>query len=74
MNVEHIKDLLDDGGSVTLGAVGHVGCAAIASDGHNCLAMLVIGGGESLEDLLTRLDEAIRTALEDEVFTDEING
>ncbi|MCA9755617.1 MAG: hypothetical protein KDA27_07430 [Candidatus Eisenbacteria bacterium] len=74
MNLKHVTNLLDDGGSVTLGAVGPVGCAAIASDHHNCLAMLVRGGGESLEDLLTRLDEAIRTAVEDGFFSDEING
>ena len=74
MNLKHIAELLNGEGSVTLGAIGPVGCAAVASDGNNCLAMLVRYAGESLEDLLTRLDEAIRAAVEDEVFTDEING
>jgi len=74
MNLKHIAELLNGEGSVTLGAIGPVGCAAVASDGNNCLAMLVRYAGESLEDLLTRLDEAIRAAVEDEVLTDEING
>jgi hypothetical protein len=35
--------------------------------------MLVRRPRESLEDLLTRLDEAIRMAYEEEQYTDEIN-
>jgi predicted RNase H-like HicB family nuclease len=38
------------------------------------LAALVRRRGESLEDLLTRLDEALERRWEDDEFIDEING
>ena len=44
-----------------------------ATDGHNCLAMLVRRRGETLTQLLTRLDLAIAKALTEDIFTDEIN-
>jgi hypothetical protein len=46
---------------------------AIATDGHNTLAMLKRREGETLAQLLTRLDLAIGKAFTEEVFTDEIN-
>ena len=42
--------LVDGEGEITIGRVGRVRCAAVASDGHNALAMLVRRRGESLED------------------------
>jgi hypothetical protein len=45
----------------------------VAADEHNSLAMLVRHRGETLAQLLTRLDQAIAKALYDDVFTDEIN-
>lgn len=50
-----------------------VGCIAVASDQHNALAMLVRRKGETLAQLLTRLDQAVAKALDEEIFTDEIN-
>ena len=38
------------------------------------IAALVRRRSESLEELLTRLEGAIESAWEDDVFTDEING
>jgi len=49
-------------------------CAAIASDEHNMLAALVGRRGESLPDLLDRLDAAVAKAYDEEIYTDEING
>jgi hypothetical protein len=69
-----IESLVDGEGEVTIGRVGRIRCAAMAADGHNALAMLVRRSGESLEELLTRLDEAIRLAVEEDAYTDEING
>jgi hypothetical protein len=69
-----IEWLVDGEGEITLGRVGRVRCAAVAADGHNALAMLVRRPGESLEDLLARLDEAIRLAVDEDTYTDEING
>lgn len=69
-----IEWLVDGEGEITIGRMGGISCAAVASDGHNALAMLVRRRGESLEDLLTRLDDAIRLAVEEDTYTDEING
>jgi hypothetical protein len=68
-----IEWLVDGEGEITIGRAGRIRCAAIASDGHNALAMLVRRPQESLEDLLARLDEAIRLAVEEDTYTDEIN-
>jgi hypothetical protein len=46
---------------------------ATPTDGHNCLAMLVRRRGETLTQLLTRLDLAIAKAFTEDIFTDEIN-
>jgi hypothetical protein len=71
---KNIDWLIRGEGDITIGRVGPIRCAATAADGHNALAMLVRNPRESLEDLLTRLDEAIRLALEENIYTDEING
>ena len=56
MKLENIDDLIDGNGQVTLGAIGPVQCAAVATDGTQALAMLVRRDGESLAALLRRLD------------------
>jgi len=48
--------------------------AAAASQGSHCLAMLVRDEGETLMDMLSRLDTAIEDALERDTYVDEING
>ena len=68
----HIAELIIDG-EITVGTLVPVGCVAIASDGHITLAMLKRREGETLAQLLTRLDLAIGKAFTEEVFTDEIN-
>lgn len=65
--------LVDGEGEITIGRLGDIRCAAVAADGHHPLAMLVRRPGESLHDLLTRLDRAIRDAAEGDDFIDEIN-
>jgi ribosome assembly protein YihI (activator of Der GTPase) len=69
-----IEWLVDGEGEITIGRMGGIPCAAVAADGHNALAMLVRRRRESLDDLLTRLDDAIRLAVEEDTYTDEING
>ena len=71
--LENIDWLISNGGEVSLGAFGPVSCAAVASDEGGSLAMLRRRDGESLYQLLVRLDTAIDRALETEEFTDEIN-
>jgi hypothetical protein len=68
----HIADLINFG-DITVGVIEPVGCVATATDGHNCLAMLVRREGESLHELLIRLDLAIAKAFVDDIFTDEVN-
>ena len=61
-------------GQISIGAIKPIACAAIASDEHNMLAALLRRPHETLQQLLERLDRAVQLALEDEVFTDEINA
>ena len=51
-----------------------VGCVATACDEDRSLAMLVRRKGETLIQLLARLDQAIDKACNDDIFTDEINS
>jgi hypothetical protein len=69
----HIADLISEG-EITIGEMYPVGCVAVATDGHNCLAMLRRRDGETLGQLLTRLDQAIAKALDEDIYTDEINA
>ena len=63
-------------GSVSLGSLGiaSLGCTAVASDEHNMLVALVRRSGETLHQLLDRLEQALGPAIDDQVFVDEING
>jgi hypothetical protein len=69
----NIAELIADG-EITLGELHPVGCVATATDGHNSLAMLKMRRGETLLQLLTRLDKAIAKAVHEDIFTDEINA
>lgn len=61
-------------GAITIGLIPPVKeCVAIAHEGRTTLAMLKRQKGESLAQLLTRLDLAIARAHTDDVITDEIN-
>lgn len=60
-------------GEITIGVLRPVGCVATATDEHNCLAMLNRRRGETLVQLLARLDQAVEKALTEDVYTDEIN-
>lgn len=68
----HLADLITYG-EITVGVHRPIGCIATATDGDNCLAMLVRRRGETLAQLLTRLDQAIDKALTEDVYTDEVN-
>lgn len=62
--------------NITLGAINHssLGYTAIANDEHNMLVALVREDGETLHQLLDRLERALGPAIDDQVFVDEING
>ncbi len=72
LHLPHIADLINDG-EITVGVLRPVGCVAVANDGDSTLAMLVRREGETLVQLLTRLDLAIAKAYDEDIFTDEIN-
>lgn len=72
MHLPNIESLIEDG-EITVGVIRPVGCVAIANDGHNSLAMLKRRKGETLQQLLVRLDQAIAKAENEGKYTDEIN-
>jgi hypothetical protein len=70
----NIEWLIANRGSITIGDIGaDVGCVAAAADPHLCYAMLAQRDGESLLELLSRLDRAVETAAESSITVDEIN-
>ena len=71
-SLPNIADLITYG-EITIGVLRPVGCVATASDEDRTLAMLVRRRGETLAQLLTRLDQAIDKALTEDIYTDEIN-
>jgi hypothetical protein len=60
-------------GQITLGNVRPVGCVAVAHDGRQTVSMLLRRDGETVSQLLTRLDVAIAKALTEGIRTDEVN-
>lgn len=72
MSLPNIAELIGYG-EITVGVLDPVGGVAIASDEDRTLAMLVRRRGETLLQLLARLDQAIDKALTLGIFTDEIN-
>jgi hypothetical protein len=70
----NIEWVIANRGSITIGHIGvDVGCVAAAADPHLCYAMLAKRDGETLLELMGRLDRAIATASETSVTIDEIN-
>jgi len=72
-----IEEFLDtEEGSITLGAINRssLGYTAVASDEHDMLVALVRNRGETLHQLLDRLERALGPAIEDQVYVDEINN
>jgi hypothetical protein len=72
LSLANIAELVTHG-KVSIEMLRPMGCVAIANDDDNTLAMLVRSKGETLIQLLARLDQAIDKAYSEDVFTDEIN-
>ena len=60
-------------GQITIGKISPIGNVAIATNGQKTIAMLRQRPGDALLDVLQRLDEAVKKAIETGVYTDEIN-
>lgn len=73
-SLENIEQLIDGAGQITIGAIEPVHCGAIAAEGRRPLAMLVRRDGETLLQLLKRLDAAIDLAHEQATCVDEVNN
>lgn len=73
LSLPNIEALIEDG-EITVGVMQPVGAVAVATDGHNALAMLRRRDGETLIEVLIRLDDAIGQAFDGGDFIDEINS
>jgi hypothetical protein len=71
-SLQHIEDFINYG-QIVVGIMKPVGCVAVAGQGRQSVATLRRREGETLKQLLTRLDIAIARAAADDVFTDEVN-
>jgi hypothetical protein len=72
-DLPYVEELIELGG-ISIGIVPPLReCVAVVHEGRNTLAMLKRRKGESLAQLLSRLNLAIARARTDDVFTDEIN-
>ena len=69
----NLQDLIDCGGDITIGYRASVGGVAAAMQERQVCAMLRVANDEPLPDILDRLDVGVARAVEDEIFTDEIN-
>jgi hypothetical protein len=69
----NIEWLLAERGAITLSEISPVGCVAAAADNDICYAMLARRDGETVLELLHRLDKAIADASENNTTIDEVN-
>lgn len=69
-----IEALIADRGGITIGAIDPIPCAATAADEHGTLAMLARRKGETVQDLLDRLEQALDHYWTNEESIDEVNG
>jgi hypothetical protein len=73
-SLPNIEYLVDGNGEITIGRIGPIHCAVTAVDDDMTYAQLVRRNGETLEQLLVRLERAIKMAKEEEIVIDEINN
>lgn len=70
----HIEWFLENGGNISIGDIDPIKYTAVAADEHTMLAALVRRKNETFTELMSRLDHAVDLAVNQETFTDEING
>ena len=73
-----LEAFLESGeGDISLGRIDYVPTlrhTAVVSDEYNMLVALVRRPGETLHQLLDRVEQALGPAIEDQAFVDEINA
>lgn len=69
-----LQDFIDNGGQISIGRIAPIPCAAVANDDHVMYVAILKRKGESLVQLIERLDRTLADCLENETTVDEING
>lgn len=65
--------MLDEDGNISVGPIGPIACAAVASDKHVMYVALQRRREETLMQLLARLEKSLGPALDEDQYVDEIN-
>jgi hypothetical protein len=69
----HIEEFLESGGNIQIGRVSPLDYVAVASDEYTMMAALTRNEGETLMELIQRLDTAVDQVVNHDNMTDEIN-
>ena len=69
----NLQGLIDSDGEFTVRYRASIGRVAAAMQERQVYALLRVDDGELVAHILDRLDAAVATAVEDEIYTDEIN-
>lgn len=69
-----LQDFIDDGGHISIGRVHPIKCVAVANDDHTMYVALRRHSGETLMELLSRLDTSLKHCLDNDELVDEINS
>jgi hypothetical protein len=69
-----LQGFIDGGGQISIGRISPIPCAAIANDDYAMQVALLRRQGETLMQLLQRLDRTLADCLDKETTVDEINA
>jgi hypothetical protein len=69
----NLTELIEASGHILVGKLDPIPCAAIAYDGSAAVAMLRRRTGETVPQLLQRLDAAVAEAQRSGIVIDEVN-
>ena len=71
--LSHLQSFLDDTrGQITIGEIPPIRRAALAAQGKKARVALVGGDGETISQLLERLDAALGKAMAEDTVIDEV--
>ncbi len=69
----HVQSFLDNTrGQITIGEIPPIRCAALAAQGKKARVALVSKDGETIAQLLERLDAALGKAMAEDTVIDEV--
>jgi hypothetical protein len=68
----NLQALIYEGGQITIGGIFQLINAAVTNDEYITYAMLQREDGEPLVELMTRLDQAVKKAIDEATTIDEI--